>query len=260
METVSFRCGDERINLAVLSRFDASMADAELPLSQIHSRIRDFNAEHGSGVRLIRPLVADFLFARLESTALPIEFRFPTDAAIAYEAPGTALGKKIAYTTGSVKYESVLVDGQYRIVDRRTEGPRIILPTGKYEGEKGIALVAPGLSSDDFKTMENDIVIDVPDSRLIAVPAFPEKNACYRPHSGTSVPSGAETNCGAGTLFLFRKKGACVCPIARDGLAEMEDYLRHNLYADSGPVDGIVVEVPEKDLGLFPGEIRKIEL
>ena len=40
------------------------------------------------------------------------------------------------------------------------------MPTGKYRGERGTALVALGLSSADFRRNGAEILLDVPDNRL----------------------------------------------------------------------------------------------
>lgn len=167
-----------------------------------HPLVDAFNAEHGTSLTVISHKVADFLYHLATHDKLMHHEKFKgsandplpgfpnylpesvVDAIIAYEKPGTRLGRKIVF--------DVPIDPDYPHSNR--DGPSTVaFATGEYKGRKDIALVAFGLTSANFKEAGffRPFTIDVPSSRLIAVPNFPPENGWYMPHAETGVPHGA---------------------------------------------------------------------
>lgn len=253
-EMIGFDRGGERIVISTLRRFEHWTWDAEFTIFDIHDLVKRFNAQYRTDLRMIRPGVADFLLRRARSYPALLNFTFPTGAAIAYEGPGKALGEEIAYTT------------RYDLTGKAREGaPRVILPTGGYEGKEGIALVVLDLTADDMKKDGKDIRIEVPDSRLVVVPGFPSRTGMadrYMQHPETTIPHGErmpQEDRNPDCRYLYRADGPYVGPISRNGEVQ-PDYRRNEVYAGGSPVEGIVVEIPEEDQGKIAGTPMMLDL
>jgi hypothetical protein len=106
------------------------------------------------------------------------------DASIAYEKPGTKLGEEIVFS----------LEGE----------PRVVMKTGRYEGEKVVALVTLGLRTKDFKKDGNSVVLDVFEDRLVPVPNFPATSGWYMPHNRTGVPHGSEVEESPDARYLHK--------------------------------------------------------
>ncbi len=151
------------------------------------------------------------------------------DASIAYENPGTRMGAEIVHPA----------PGE----------PKVTMATGKYEGEKDIALVALGLNSKDIKKEGNSIFLDITDDRLIPVPDFPAKSGWFIPHKPTGVPHGVDVGEKPDSRYLNLWGNSYVGLIKRrvdaDG-CELRQYVDVNCKASWK--QAVVAEVPEKEV------------
>jgi hypothetical protein len=194
-------------NLLVLRNYESRpgvQIDPKLTkLFDAHPLVESFNAEHGTHLSVVSHRVADIALDVQETcNGLGSDWHgtcFPVDASIAYEKPRVKFGKEIVF------------EPYWEL--------RVILATGKYTGEWGAALVALGLTIDDFaykranklrtvrELLESDgpdallsmnlegiteIQLLIPDTRLILVPNFPDKDGSHLPHAETGVPHGEE--------------------------------------------------------------------
>ena len=161
----------------------------KLTVIEAHKLIATINAELaecGVRFRLIRPGVADFLLNKTPNWEEVEEgFPAPTDAGIGYERPGDRLGTEIVYA--------------------EKNQPKLILPTGKYKGEKDIALVVPNLTIGDFDIRSREIIMNVLDSRIVPVYHFPPKDGWHMPHAETTVPHGKEIG-----GYVYPKDARCL--------------------------------------------------
>ncbi len=247
-EMFGFAYGDEKVIVGTLKRYGKDMMGAEFTLLDIHGEVKSYNEKHGTSVRVIRPLIADYLLVNARRYPMILRFTFPTSAVIAYEGPEEALKEDIVYTT------------RHNYTGKSTgHAPKMILSTGKYKGRKGIALVVPDLALDDMGRDGDDIRIEVPDSRLVVVPDFPSKDGFYAPHPDTAVPYGKEVSYPSDYRELYRDKGSYVGPISRNGDI-YDEYCRKEIYASGFPISGLVVEIPEKDLEKIPGTVKMLKL
>ena len=164
-------------------------------LLHAHPLVEDFNSRNGTHLKLVSVPVADAALAPGPSRlSLP---HFAVDATIAYEHPGTKVGKHIVFYVQGL--------------------PTVVMQTGIARGEKDVALVAMGLTSAeiaytffnktrtlreivdssgiesllavDFKSI-TEIQLRIPDDRLVIVPDFPVRDGYYMPHGATMVPQG----------------------------------------------------------------------
>ncbi len=152
-------------------------------LFDTHPLVEGFNREHGTNLTVISHKVAD-VAQSVGETWRSLPNPYAVDASIAYEKPGTKLGKEVVFSA----------DGN----------PRVVLATGKFQGEKDVALVVQGLSSADFKKDGNSITLDIPESRLILVPDFPSSDTWYMPHAETGVPHGKKVARSSDARYLYR--------------------------------------------------------
>jgi hypothetical protein len=181
MKTISFSHEGKDVTVGVLRLFSH-----RVPLFDAHRKVEDFNGEHNTSFKVISPRVADHLLNKTANYGVvAAAFPSPVDAAIGYEKPGCALEDEIVFTLPN--------------------DVRVILPAGRYKGEKGIALVVLGLGSADFRSDGANIMIDVAEDRLIAVPGFPATSGFYMPHAETTVPHGeAVEDLSNGARYLAR--------------------------------------------------------
>jgi hypothetical protein len=211
-------------NLVVLSGEDStSIFDA-------HQTVEAFNTRHRTNLRVVPHNVADFAL-NVGNTwrSLTSSMGFIVDAAIAYEKPGTKLGEEIVC---SYKGE-----------------PKVVVATGKYKGEKDVALVTLGLSANDFKKEDNSVVLDISDDRLIVVPNFPANSGWYMPHNRTGVPHGREVEESLDARYLSKRNfSSYVGSLVRDVCAcgcNLRQYVKASSKASWK--QAVVAEVPEGD-------------
>jgi hypothetical protein len=194
-----------------------------------HPLVEDFNREHGTGLTVVSLNVAYAAISiGIEGTPIDALCGFPVDASIAYEKHGKRLGKEIVFPVEN--------------------NGKVILATGKYKGEKNVALVALGLSPADFKKDGHSVVLDIHETRLIIVPTFPGKDGFYMPHKQTGVPHGRKAESNPGSKYLVRLYdssyvGLQVC---------LTDTLGIGACNWPSCTFGVVAEVPEKDISSSP--------
>jgi len=166
-------------------------------------------------------------------------FPCPAGEGLAYEKSGTKLGNQIVFAE----------EGE----------PRVIISTGKYKGEKGIALVVPELTADDIQKDGKDIVIAVSDTRLVVVPDFPSEDGWYIPHAETGLPNGKKVDYSDEARYLYMRDSSYVGLPVRGDVNFYDGYGRQGVYAGCGPSYGlgVAVEVPEGDAAKIEGSSSK---
>jgi len=211
--------------IGVFRKFNTS---DRLPLIDALEHVRTFNVEYNAAITIIKPKLADLAlcepgmgFSFLPSPVL-------TNSIIAYGKEGQRLGKEI--------------------VHEENDGLRMVLPTGKYAGASGIALVAVGLTPTDFRHVEkreqgiNDLWLDICDDRLMAIENFPAQNGWYRPEAKTGVPAGGRVEESESARELWRVPGPIIGTIFRD-IHEKAVIVMHDLFYKAG----VVVDIPRND-------------
>lgn len=221
-ELLKVCAGESQSNLLVLR------PERSVRVFGAHPLVEEFNKRYGLHLKVVSHKAADAALSGGETwRSLPA---FPVDAAIAYERPATKMGKEIVFSSMFSK--------------------KVILATGKYEGERDLALVALGLRASDFKADGGSIVLEIPDKRLIAVRQFTGVQGWGMPHAGTGVPCGKErTGSDARYIWGTGYESAYVGLIVR-GIRDLACH-RQVVYAASTPEPtsyGVVAEVPERDL------------
>lgn len=195
-----------------------------------HAAVESFNSVHGTALRVVPPDVADFALNAGETwRSLAQCFSFSVDASIAYEKPGARFGEEVVCSLAGE--------------------PRVVLATGKYEGEKDVALAAFGLSAKDFRKEGNRVVLDISDDRLIPIPDFPSRSGWYKPHALTGVPHGKEVEEGPDARYLQRwgdspYAGLLVREVDAEG-CDLRQYVDANSKASWKRA--VVAEVPGSD-------------
>jgi len=189
-----------------------------------------FNKQYGTDVKIIGAKTADHLLVKTDKWKdVTDAFPCPVGTAIAYEATGKKLDNEVIFA--------------YR------GNRRIILSTGKYKGEKDIALVAMDISAEDIQIDRADFRIVVPDKRLIVVPDFPSKDGWYMPHAETLVPHGKQVERSDEARRLWRiDNGSYVGLLVRD--IDNSFYVRHDVNAFMRPDVrcGVAIEIPDTDM------------
>lgn len=163
-------------NLLVLRR------EGSTNLFDAHPLVEAFNIEHRTDLKIISHEVSDVALNVGNPWSLPNTL--VVDASIAYEKPGKRLGEEIVFAA--------------------QDEPKVVLATGKYQGEKDVALVALGITSADFKKDVDSITLDISDNRLITVPNFPGPDGWYMPHKQTGVPHGEQVASSPDARYLWR--------------------------------------------------------
>lgn len=207
-------------------------------LFRAHLLVEKINAELGTNLTVISPIVADVALST-ENVARELPC-FPVDALIAYEKPDKSLGSEIVF--------------------QGKGEPRIVLATGKYKGEKNIALVALGLTSEDFKRDDNFIFLDIPDSRLIDVREFPIRDGWYMLHHQTCVPHGNEVGMKGDTSHEDARYLDRVEDSSFIGLMVRNGGGWQSVDADYGATGefGVVAEVHIKDIERIQALLPKV--
>ncbi len=223
-ELVRLPFRDQTRNLVVLSGRDStSIFDA-------HQTVEAFNTQHRTNLRVVPHNVADFALNIGDTwRSLTSSMSFIVDATIAYEKPGTKLGEEIVCS-----YEGE---------------PKVVMATGKYKGEKDVALVTLGLSANDFKKEDNSVVLDISDDRLIVVPNFPAESGWYMPHNRTGVPHGREVEESLDARYLSKRDFSSYAGSLARRVCACGCNLRQYVVADSKASwkRAVVAEVPEGD-------------
>lgn len=221
---LKFRHKGENKNLLVLR------GNRSTNLFDVHPLVEEFNSEHGTRLKVVSHDVADTACTVGETwESLPA---FVVDALVAYEKPHTSLGKEIVLS----------VDGE----------PRVVLATGKCQGEKDVALVTLRLTPADFQKDGNSLTLDIPDSRLIIVSNFPGSSGWYMPHAKTGVPHGGEVCQSPDARYLHRLKISSYAGfLVRGGSFSGRQYVI--AYFRASDRLAVVAEVPEID-------VAKVEL
>ncbi len=214
------------------------------PLIEAPFAVKAFNEEHGTDLKLIGPRTADHLLVNTDRWKdVKDAFPAPVSAVIAFERLGERLGKEVVFAP----------EGE----------PRMVLSTGTYSGQRGVAVVAMDITAEDIQRDGNDVLIMVPGERLVVVPGFPSQDGYYLPHGRTTVPFGdALEPPSNATRYLPRRKDeayvgflvrSCKYNSRYGGYYGMEE-----IHAEYGPSEefGVAVEVPERDLG----KIEKLSL
>jgi hypothetical protein len=195
-------------------------------LFDAHPLVEAFNAEHGTNLAVVSHKVADVACTVGDTwRSLPA---FAVDASIAYEKPGTRLGSEIVFS----------VEGE----------PRVVLATGKFKGEKDVALVTLGVSAADFKKDGDSLVLDIPENRLVVVPDFPGPDGLYMPHSETGVPHGKKAEGNPDARYLYRLNDSSYLGLlVRGGNWGDSDGRDVGAIYQASDRFGVVAEVPEGD-------------
>ena len=211
--------------------------NSSIELFEAHPLVEGFNAEHGTNLKVVSYNVADV--AETVGETWRSLSAYAVDASIAYEKLGTKLGKEIVFAA----------EGE----------PRIILETGKYKGEKDVALVAQGLSSADFKREGNSIFLDIKDDRLVVVKDFPSLDGWYMPHPETGVPTGGKVDHQSpAARYLWTLNASYVSLLVRGAV-----YVgRRGVFADlrSSGRFWVVAEVPVLDIPKIEGLLKPLEV
>jgi len=235
-------------------------ADDSVRLFEAHPLVESFNRENGTKLSVASHDTAHAVVT-CEAFRGGGIFRslslFAADASIAYDMPGKALDKNIVFS--------------------RDGAPDVVLPTGRFKGEKDVALVALRLTCADIAyTLEgrtrtlgelldsigiesllaikleavSEIQLLLPDNRLISVPHFPDNGCYYLPHAETGVPHGQEVRWDQdGARELGRAYPSYAGLIVR---GHYPDYCGRNevlAFCGAQMVLGVLVEVPDADVG-----------
>ncbi len=231
MKTTRFELNGKPITVCVLRKFND-----RIPLLETPGAVKATNAEYGTNFRLISHRALNHLLTKT-SNWKEVREVFPCVAGegLAYEKSGTKLGNQIVFAE----------EGE----------PRVIISTGKYKGEKGIALVVPELTADDIQRDGKDIVIAVPEARLVVVPDFPSEDGWHMPHAETGIPNGKEVGHSDEARYLWRRDSSYVGLPVRNGNYGDRQYV----VAGYGPSNGlgVAVEVPEGDAAKIEGPSSK---
>lgn len=188
---------------------------------------RQLNEEHGTSLRVIKPHVADLILAGDGWLAFSGLRPFVTDGIVGYDKPTRKLGSQIVF---------------------EADGTRLVLPTGDYVGEKGIALAVLGIGTGDLTERRGELEISVEKSRLIAIEDFPSQSGGYVRDAKTTVPHGvmAERLKEAVRQLWRERDSAYIGPIIRDG-SSMETRFSVFLSHHEARRYAVVAELPEKD-------------
>ncbi len=230
MKTIRFELNGKPISVGVLRKFND-----KIPLLETLGIVKATNAEYGTNFRLIRHRVLNHLLTKT-GTRREIRKVFPCPAGegLAYEKPGTKLGNQIVFAGEN--------------------GSRVIISTGKYKGEKGIALVVPELTADDLQKDGKDLVIAV-DARLVAVPDFPSEEGWHMPHEETGIPHGEKVEYSNEARYLCRRYSSYVGLPVRDDDNFGNGRLHVYAYCRPSLTLGVAVEVPEGDAAKIEGQL-----
>ncbi len=232
----SFSHGKKKVALGVMETFDKQR---RMPIIDTYRAVKSYNDTNDPKVRVVRPQVADSVLSdqgRDNWLRFLTCFRFPVDCALAYEMPGRGFGEFI-------------------VANDEKRSRRLLLPTGRYRGERNMALQIRDLRCSDFSDADaKEVCLNVPDSRLVPITDLPISNGWYRLDRRRVVPSAEEAGLSDGRTFT-RKKDANVAPIIRDAC-----HSRFGIHADGSFFNEVwtVVEIVGKNLAQGFGAVAGI--
>lgn len=204
-------------------------------LFDLHMAVKKFNDRHGTSLEMISPGLANNLLIKRNGWDHPNFWDavspFPTNIAIGYETFGKKLESEIVYSC--------------------TRGSRVVLPTGRFMGEKHIALAVLNMRVHDIRRCGESLIIDVPESRLMAIRGFGIRHGLLAIDPETTIPYEKSPVGIPIDNFQYRKLshhlpyGNYVGPLVRS-MNRMETIVLNCPPAESL---GILVEVPSGDIG-----------
>ncbi len=215
-------------------------------LFNVHPLVERFNSRYRTHLKVVSPQVAD---AALAAGVLSERPEFLVDVSIAYEKHGAKLGKEVVFAPRGA--------------------PKVVLATGKYQGENRAALATLGLSTADVaytiegkqRTLKemlqrdgterllktslrtvSEIQLLIPDTRLVIVLDFPGQDGWYALHTETWVPHGTKVASYSVAACLFhRLNGSYVGIVARYGRSILAYHRASHWFQ-------VVAEVPAEDI------------
>ncbi len=119
-------------------------------------------------------------------------------------------------TSGLIAYERAGAPLGADIISEDHSGVRIIFPTGRFRGERSIALFVLSASRSDLEADRSgrEIFVSLDQSRVIPVPAFPDSSGWHGTIGETGIPHGEPVPDGEGR-FLSRTVNPYVGLVAR---------------------------------------------
>ena len=191
---------------------------------EIHKAVADFNEKNRTNVTVVSPSVAhatsSFSYQLQQILIGPVSYQtsglFLLNACIAYERRGVPLPKELALTRAN----------------------RVVIDTGKYAGESGIALAVLGVGAHEVIKDGKETRFNIPDSRFIPVQIPFVSGSCSLDENG--IPT-RTSGTGAQYHFSRREDQPFVGFLISSGS-------RIYATATSSDIFGIVVEVPESDI------------
>lgn len=139
---------------------------------QAYEELDRFNAIHGASARMARHAVIDRAITSglLDGMRLMRYSPIIVHGILAHEAKGVPLGAEIVWQRG--------------------DDPPVVLPTGRHAGATDTALWLPDPGAKDFRRDGDRLVLDVDDSRLIAIREFVPESGLRHVEPNTWVPTG----------------------------------------------------------------------
>ncbi|MDO8554048.1 MAG: hypothetical protein Q7S22_04535 [Candidatus Micrarchaeota archaeon] len=191
-----------------------------LPFVEGLVAVERFNGSHGTHLALISNPVSQALLAvHSNIDALLACCSYPLRTFAGHDKRGIRL-----------KSEIVSTEGEHL--------PRVILPTKQHRGRTALLHVI-GLRSADIKKDGNDLVVDVPEKRLVAVPIR------MKPKEGEAGRDKLPDFSYVGPLFQN-------VYVQEHGEAYLDtNHLRIYSISDNRNTFGVLVEIPEVDLAKF---------
>lgn len=245
MKTVNFRHNGKRKSLVVLKNL---FGVQRVPLVAVLDEVNRFNETHQTGLCLVSPFLA---YHALNHT--PVQTRdtfegtlFPSDVVVAFDPRSAELGREIV-VTGVPHYDGTI----------EPKVSNLVLHTGKYAGSRWLALAIPKLKRGELVPDGDNLVLAVPDSRLVPIHGFPFG---VREHDCVLVEPGVPVVANKQRTMVFLKANAtdedsphigylhhsCALPAIPFGNAGSADGRR--VLLDSQTASALVLEVPRKDL------------
>ena len=181
---VSFTFREKRIAV-----FERSM-----PLLDIYKLSEETSRNSGKELAPIGPALADLLLHSGVRADILRNSPFATSGLIAYGKANSELGSEIVYEDHS--------------------GIRMVMPSGRYKGERSIALFFPSMRACNLEQCGREIFISIDDDKFVPIPFFPDASGWHGTFKDTKIPHGEALPEGEGR-YLSRAISAYVGPIAR---------------------------------------------
>ncbi len=168
--------------------------ERSLPMLELLRFSDEASRNSGKECRPISPELADLLLhSGVRNDLLRIS-PFATGALIAYEKAGAPFGNDIVFEDHS--------------------GMRTVMGSGRYKGERSLALFVPSVRAGDFECEGKEMFLTADQSRVVPVPAFPEVSGWHETFRDTAVPHGEPLSEGNGR-YLSRTINPYVGLLAR---------------------------------------------